>query len=48
MEHSPAGGTALGVAITGFSPGAITAVSTSSLVLVLAHRFSKKFMRDLA
>ncbi len=47
LEHPPASGTALGVAITGFSPGVIIAVITSSLVLSLAHHFSKKFLKDL-
>jgi len=46
-EHPPAGGTALGVAITGFSPSVMIAVLTSSIVLSLAHRFSKRFLRDL-
>ena len=47
LEHPPASGTALGVAITGFSPGVIIAVITSSLVLALVHHFSKKFLKDL-
>jgi CBS-domain-containing membrane protein len=47
FEHPPAAGTALGVAITGFSPGVMIAVITSSLVLSLAHHFSKKFLKDL-
>jgi CBS-domain-containing membrane protein len=47
MEHPPAGGTALGVAITGFSPNVMLAVLTSSIVLSLAHRFCKKFLKDL-
>jgi len=46
-EHPPAGGTALGVAITGFSPNVMIAVLTSSIVLSLAHRFCKKFLKDL-
>ena len=46
-EHPPAGGTALGVAITGFSPNMVIAVLTSSIVLSLAHRFSKRFLKDL-
>lgn len=48
LEHPPASGTALGVAITGFSPGVIAAVITSSLVLSLVHHFSKKFLKDLS
>ena len=47
VEHPPASGTALGVAITGFTPGAMIAVLTSSIILSLAHTFSKKFLRDL-
>ena len=47
VEHPPASGTALGVAITGFSPGVMAAVITSSLVLSLAHHFSKRFLKDL-
>ena len=39
MEHPPAGGTALGVAITGFSVNVMLAVLTSSIMLSLAHRF---------
>lgn len=46
-EHPPAGGTALGVAITGFSPSVVVAVLTSSIMLSLAHRFSKRFLKDL-
>ena len=47
VEHPPASGTALGVAITGFSPDVMIAVITSSLVLSLAHHFSKRFLKDL-
>ena len=47
VEHPPASGTALGVAITGFSYEILLAVLTSSIVLSLAHRFCKKFLRDL-
>ena len=47
VEHPPAGGTALGMAITGFSLSVMVAVLTSSIVLSLAHRFSKKFLKDL-
>lgn len=47
FEHPPAAGTALGVAITGFSPGVLVAVLTSSIVLALAHHFSKRFIKDL-
>jgi CBS-domain-containing membrane protein len=47
VEHPPAGGTALGVAITGFSVSVMVAVLTSSIVLSLAHRFFKKYLKDL-
>ncbi len=47
FEHPPAGGTALGVAITGFSVSVMVAVLTSSIVLSLAHRFFKKYLKDL-
>lgn len=47
VEHPPAGGTALGVAITGFSPSVMIAVLTSSIVLSLAHHFSRRFLKDL-
>lgn len=46
-EHPPAGGTALGVAITGFSVSVMVAVLTSSIALSLAHRFLKKYLKDL-
>ena len=45
--HPPVSGTALGVAITGFSPSVMIAVLTSSLVLSLVHHFSKRFLKDL-
>jgi CBS-domain-containing membrane protein len=47
VEHPPASGTALGVALTGFTPGAMIAVLTSSIILSLAHTFLKKFLKDL-
>ncbi len=47
LEHPPASGTALGTAITGFSFEVVLAVLTSSIVLSLAHRFCKRFLRDL-
>ena len=47
VEHPPASGTALGVAITGFSLSVVIAVLTSSIVLSLAHLFSKRFLKDL-
>ncbi len=47
VEHPPAGGTALGVAITGFSISVMLAVLTSSIILSLAHRFCKRYLKDL-
>ncbi len=47
VEHPLASGTALGVAMTGFSPGIMVAVVTSSLILAVAHRFSRRFLKDL-
>lgn len=47
FEHPPAAGTALGVAITGFSIHVMIAVITSILILSLAHHFSKRFLKDL-
>jgi CBS-domain-containing membrane protein len=47
VEHPPASGTALGVALSGFTPSAMIAVLTSSILLSLAHTFSKKFLKDL-
>jgi CBS-domain-containing membrane protein len=46
-EHPPASGTALGVAITGFSWSIGIAVITSSILLSLAHHFLRKYLRDL-
>jgi len=46
-EHPPASGTALGVTITGFSPGVAIAVVTSAIILSLAHHFLKRFLKDL-
>jgi len=47
MEHPPASGTALGIAITGFSSSVVLAVITSSILLALTHHFCKKFLKDL-
>jgi len=46
-EHPPASGTALGIAITGFHPSVVITVITSSVMLSIAHRFLKKYLRDL-
>ncbi|AAW39753.1 MAG: HPP family protein [Dehalococcoides mccartyi] len=48
LKHAPAAGTALGVAITGFSPGVLIAVVTSALVLSMAQSRMKGFLKDLA
>lgn len=47
MEHPPASGTALGVAIMGPSPGVMIAVITSAVTLSLVHRFLRPFLKDL-
>lgn len=47
MEHPPAAGTALGVAITGISMDVFIAVSLSIILLSLIHKFFKPYMRDL-
>lgn len=47
FEHPPAAGTALGVAITGFSPSVIIAVLTSVIIMSLAHHFARRYLRDL-
>jgi CBS-domain-containing membrane protein len=46
-EHPPASGTALGVALTGFSVDATIAVIVSSALLSLIHHFSKSYLKDL-
>jgi CBS-domain-containing membrane protein len=47
FEHPPASGTALGVAMTGFSFNVMIAVITSSILLSLAHKFLRKYLREL-
>jgi CBS-domain-containing membrane protein len=47
FEHPPASGTALGVAITGFSLSVMIAIITSSFLLSLAHKFFRKYLREL-
>jgi len=47
VEHPPASGAALGVAITGPHLGVILAVITSAVILALAHHFLRPFLRDL-
>lgn len=46
-EHPPASGTALGVAIAGFSLSAAFAVMTSVVILSLIHHFLRPFLKDL-
>lgn len=47
MEHPPAAGTALGIAITGISLDVLIAVSLSIVLLSLIHKIFKPYMRDL-
>lgn len=46
-EHPPAAGTALGVAIKGFSLNVTIAVVASVVVLSLIHRLFKRHLKDL-
>ena len=48
LEHPPAAGTALGIAILGAGEGAILAVLIGSVVLALAHHLLRRWLRDLA
>ena len=47
VEHPPAAGTALGVAVTGFSLNASITIIISSILLSLVHHFCKPYLRDL-
>jgi CBS-domain-containing membrane protein len=47
MEHPPAASTALGLAMKGFSGSAAIAIVTSVLLLALAHRILRPYLRDL-
>ena len=47
VEHPPAAGTALGVAITGISLDVFIAVNMSIILLSLIHKFFKPYLRDL-
>ena len=47
MEHPPAAGTALGVAITGVSLDVFIAISMSIILLSLIHKIFKPYLRDL-
>lgn len=46
-EHPPAGGTALGIAIGGFSPYVTITMAISVLVLSLIHRSFRRYLTDL-
>ncbi|MEE9167587.1 MAG: HPP family protein [Candidatus Neomarinimicrobiota bacterium] len=46
-EHPPAAGTALGVALTGFSIRMAVAVMASVIILSLIHRFARPHIKDL-
>ncbi len=46
-EHPPASGTALGIAITGVSLDVVIAVLVSVVILSLAHRLLRRFLKDL-
>jgi len=46
-EHPPAAGTALGVAVSGFSPSLLVSVVTSVAVLALAHHVLRSRLADL-
>ena len=47
MEHPPAAGTALGVAITGFSWNVGIAIITSTIILVIIRTVFKPYLKDL-
>ena len=47
VEHPPAAGTALGVAITGISLDVFIAVNMSIILLSLIRKFFKPYIRDL-
>ena len=46
-EHPPAAGTALGVAMTGYSWRIVLGVLVGAAVLALIHKLLRKFLRDL-
>ena len=47
LEHPPAAGTALGIAIVGAGEGAILAVLIGAVVLALAHHLLRRWLREL-
>lgn len=46
-EHPPASGTALGIAISGFSLEVGITIIASAVILSLSHHFLKPYLRDL-
>lgn len=46
-EHPPAAGTALGIAVTGFSVRTGVAIMTSVILLSLIHRVARPYIKDL-
>lgn len=46
-EHPPASGTALGIAIRGFSLNIALAIMASAIILSLIHRFFKPYLKNL-
>jgi CBS-domain-containing membrane protein len=46
-EHPPAAGTALGIVIKGFSLQSVSGVIIGSIMLALAHRLCRSYLRDL-
>ncbi len=46
-EHPPAAGTALGVALSGFSLKILVSVVSSVIILVIIHRILQPYLRDL-
>ena len=47
MEHPPGSGTALGIAVGGFSWDVLATVMISAVILSLIHHFAKSYLRDL-
>lgn len=48
LEHPPAAGTALGIAILGAGEGVILSVLIGAVLLALAHYLLRRWLRDLA
>lgn len=46
-EHPPASGTALGLAMAGYSHSALISVITSVIILSLMHRLLKSYLKNL-